>query len=163
MAVDRIYGNFQTAGVKVTTAAKSAPNSAGTDGYAQLVGALGADGLTLASAANPIPVTDSTAPPSAGSDFVSISGTITVGGTAQNLVAAASGYSYVELNNPANATESLFFNDTGAACTNNPAVDTEIFAGGSYIWSRWGSVPVPTDAISINAATTAHAYRAKRV
>lgn len=101
--------------------------------------------------------------PVAGADFVSISGTITTGGTAKNLIAATSGYSYVELNNPTNAGESLFFNDTGATCTNSPAVDTELVPGASYIWSRWGSVPVPTDAISIGAATTAHAYRAKRV
>lgn len=44
MATDRIYGDFQTAGVKVTTAAKSQVNSAGTDAYARLVAQLGADG-----------------------------------------------------------------------------------------------------------------------
>ena len=65
MAVDRIYGNFQTAGVKVTTAAKSNVNNTGTDGYAALVGLLGADGLTLAGAANPVPMT-----PGTGSTFV---------------------------------------------------------------------------------------------
>lgn len=37
MALDRIYGDYQTAGYKVTTAAKSTPNNSGTDGYAQAV------------------------------------------------------------------------------------------------------------------------------
>ncbi len=56
MATDRIYGNFQWAGVKVVTSAKSLVNNAGTDAYAPLVGALGIDGATLATGANPVPV-----------------------------------------------------------------------------------------------------------
>jgi len=56
MATDRIYGDLQYAGVKVTTAAKSQINSDGTDGYAVLVAPLGADGATPASSANPVPV-----------------------------------------------------------------------------------------------------------
>lgn len=37
MAIDRVYGADQFAGVKVTTAAKSQVKNDGTDGYAQLV------------------------------------------------------------------------------------------------------------------------------
>lgn len=96
-------------------------------------------------------------------DIVSLSGTITNGANAQNLIEAESNYDYVELANPTTASESLFFNDTGAACTRNPAVDTELTPGATYIWSAAGPVPVPTDAISIGADTTGHAFRAKRV
>lgn len=95
--------------------------------------------------------------------IISLSGTITVGGTPQELIAASSAYDYVELNNPGTATESLFFNDTGTPCTNNPNVDTELPPGGTYIWAAVGTVPVPTAAISIGAVTTGHPFRAKRV
>lgn len=63
MAVDRIYGQFQTAGVQITTAAKSQVNSEGTDAYAQVVGLLGSDGSTLVSSSNPFPVISPTAAP----------------------------------------------------------------------------------------------------
>lgn len=95
-------------------------------------------------------------------NFTTLAGTITTGGTAQDLIAAASGYVFVSLANPSDASESLFFNDTGADCTNNPAVDEELTPGMTYIWSATGVVPVPTDKISIGAATTGHAFRAKR-
>lgn len=54
--MDRIYGGFQTAGMKVTTLGKSEVNNSGLDAYAQIVGLLGADGATPVSAANPLPV-----------------------------------------------------------------------------------------------------------
>lgn len=94
-------------------------------------------------------------------NYTSISGTITAGATAQDLVAAASGFSYVELCNT-DPSESLWFNDTGSAAVVGSTASTEIPPGGSYIWSARGPTPVPTDAISIIATTIAHPFRAKR-
>lgn len=56
MAMKRIYGAFQKAGVLVTTTGKGQINNDGLDAYAEAVAVLGADGLTPASAANPLPV-----------------------------------------------------------------------------------------------------------
>jgi len=56
MAFDRIYGPYQTAGIKITTAGKSTVNNPdGTDAYAQTVSLLGVDGATIATNANPVP------------------------------------------------------------------------------------------------------------
>lgn len=55
VSVYRIYGQLQTAGVKVDTVAKSQINSAGTDAYAQLVGVVGGDESSPANADNPLP------------------------------------------------------------------------------------------------------------
>lgn len=61
MALERIWGNWQTAGTKVVTTGNAKPKNE-TEALAQVVGALGADGLTLASSANPLPVSGATAP-----------------------------------------------------------------------------------------------------
>lgn len=55
----RVYGDYQWAGVPVTTTGKGNINNDGLEGYAELVGVLGADGLTLASGANPVPTSGS--------------------------------------------------------------------------------------------------------
>lgn len=51
MAQDRVYGNFQWAGVKVTTDAKSQVNNEGTDAYAMVV-AINQNGYSLLSNAS---------------------------------------------------------------------------------------------------------------
>lgn len=58
---ERIWGNWQTAGVKVTTTGNSKPKNE-TEALAQIVAALGADGATIATAANPVPVSGSSTP-----------------------------------------------------------------------------------------------------
>lgn len=92
MATDRIYGGFQTAGVKVTTAAKSSVNNAGTDAYAELVGILGADGLTLATDANPVPT--AAAGPSPSSTPIT-TGLVTGGASTGAGTAAVPGGTYI--------------------------------------------------------------------
>lgn len=152
--------------LEVTTKGGDAGTTSSSDpqgvGWAQVVALTDgeADSDVLGSAANPLNVTSSGA--ASALNYASASGTITTGGTAQNLVGAASGLSLVELCNPSNATESLFANDTGAVATGDPNVDIELPPGGSYVWANQaGFVPVPTDAISIQAATTGHHFRAK--
>lgn len=86
------------------------------------------------------------------------SGTITVGGTSQQVSASNAARKGMEIQNGSTATESLFIN-FGAAATNVPGGGShEITPGGS--WDTAGRAP-PSDAININAVTTAHAFTAK--
>ena len=85
------------------------------------------------------------------------SGTIAVGGTAQVLLPANSARQYLFIQNPITATETLrFCSDVTATTTNS----FELAAGGSATFSSDNGF-MPTGAISILAATGAHAYIAK--
>lgn len=86
MAFDRIYGAFQKAGVKITTAGKSTPNSTGTDGYAEAVALLGVDGLTIATAANPIPVAEAA---SGGGPATGVTASVASSASAVTILAAS--------------------------------------------------------------------------
>lgn len=83
------------------------------------------------------------------------SGTITTGGTAQNAMAANTSRKYASVTNPISATESLFVNDAGTATAASPSY--ELLPGESYETGAF----VPTNAISVLAATTGHAFIAR--
>lgn len=85
-----------------------------------------------------------------------VSGTITTGGTAQVLLIAQPGRKYLFIQNPITATETLRFCPDVTATTLN---SYELAPGGSAAFFDDGFLP--TGAISILAATTAHAFIAK--
>jgi len=84
----------------------------------------------------------------------SVSGSITAGGTAQVLVAANPNLKKLIVQNPTNATESIFI-DFGAYTSDDVALEIE--PGQKLILDG----AVPSDAIYINAATTGHKFSAK--
>lgn len=81
------------------------------------------------------------------------SGTITTGGVAQNAMAANASRKYARLKNPVTATENLYFSFTGTASTSSDYLQ----AGYELVTDSF----VPTSALSIYAATTAHAFVAE--
>ena len=85
-----------------------------------------------------------------------VSGTIAVGGTAQVLVAANPARKYLCVQNPVTAIETLRVCPDAIATTTN---SYELVAGGSLEMTDAGFVS--TGAISILAATSAHAFVAK--
>jgi hypothetical protein len=82
------------------------------------------------------------------------SGTITVGGAGQALLAFNSARRYLRIANPSTATESLWINDKGATATNAPP-SFELQAG-----QIWEPNPPSIQAISIYGGTTGHAFEA---
>lgn len=90
------------------------------------------------------------------------SGTITLGGTSQTLMAANASRKRYVIENPSDAPsgESLFVNFTGAADSPTALTSFEILPGG-YIDS--GAGPVSTQAITVNAASTGHVFIAKEM
>lgn len=85
------------------------------------------------------------------------SGTIAAGGTAQNAMAANANRKYLLVINPSDATEALSMNFTTAAVnTGQPSILLD--PGDSFVME--GDF-VSTEAISVNAATTGHAFVAK--
>jgi hypothetical protein len=82
------------------------------------------------------------------------SGTITAGGTAQVATAASANRKYLLIVNPLSATETLYFNFTTTAVAASPSI--ALAAGDSY--ESDGSGFVSTEALSVIAATTGHAY-----
>lgn len=81
------------------------------------------------------------------------SGTITAGGTAQAAVAANTSRNYLLIRNPIDATEALWINLTGTATAASPSLRLD--AGDILTFE--GSF-VPTNAVSVIAATTGHAF-----
>lgn len=81
------------------------------------------------------------------------SGTITTGGTAQVAIAANTSRNYLFIRNPSDATEALWFSLVGTAAAASPSVRLD--AGDSFEYA--GSF-IPTNAVSVFAATTGHAY-----
>lgn len=82
--------------------------------------------------------------------------TITTGGTAQNAFAANTARVYLFVQNPPDATEDLYVNDTGAAVADTTSWRLR---PGDALEFAMGFIPVA--AISVIAATTAHAFFAK--
>lgn len=113
MATDRIYGDYQFAGVKVTTAAKSQVNSAGTDAYAPLVALVGGDGAAAASATNPAAVAET-------GSAAFATGQVTVPATANGIliVAARAGRRAVTIINSGTTIVALGAPATGLTVTN---------------------------------------------
>lgn len=83
------------------------------------------------------------------------SGTITLGGTAQNAMASNASRKYLYLENPETATEDLWFRFTGTAAAASPS--KVLHPGDIYEVNAF----VPTQALSVFAATTAHAFTAE--
>lgn len=84
--------------------------------------------------------------------------TITLGGTSQTLFSAAAIVAGAFVTNPSTATEVLCIDPTGAAATTTPAGSTFCLAAGQTF-----TVPAGlTNAVTVNAATTAHAFSAVR-
>jgi hypothetical protein len=83
------------------------------------------------------------------------SGTVTLGGTSQSLMAANANRAYLLIMNPTNATEDLFICLVGAAETGSVR-SFSLSPGGTY--ERASPSYVPSNAITITAATTAHAF-----
>lgn len=90
-----------------------------------------------------------------GVNLTDLSGTIAAGGTAQTLVGANSGRRFIRVTNPTAATESLWINDKGGTAAVAGAASFEVKNGTS-----WQPIPPPINAVSIVAATTAHAFEA---
>lgn len=82
--------------------------------------------------------------------------TLAVGGTAQDIMAANATRNYIFLQNPLAATESLWF-DVGADAVVAGDNSIELVPGQS--WEMVGFVP--TQRISVVAATTNHKIKAK--
>lgn len=88
----------------------------------------------------------------AGVNYVDKSGTITTGGTAQELAAANLGRDHLFIGNP-NASGSLWVNDLGGTAAPNGAGSTEVVPG-QVVETR------ARNAISIYGATTGMAFTA---
>lgn len=84
------------------------------------------------------------------------SGTLTTGGTAQVAFIANSNRSYLMVQNPIAATETLFVNIAATASTS--AASYELAPGGSITFQA-GTAPIA--AVSVNAVTTGHRWVAK--
>lgn len=118
------------------------------------IGALPSGGATSANQVTEIAMLTAIALNVGSRTVTDASGTIAVGGTSQNIVAAEPAGHIVEIQNPFNALESLFVNNAGAAET-VPTVSIELIPGGS-----WKSDLI-TNAVSVNAVTGAHVFVAK--
>ena len=86
------------------------------------------------------------------------SGTVTTGGTSQQIAAANSSRKFLLIENPSNATEVLYVNFTTAAST-TAKNSIELNAGGS-IQLNAGTY-ITTEAVNVTAVTTSHAFIAK--
>lgn len=85
------------------------------------------------------------------------SGTITVGGTAQNAMAENASRKYMLIQNPSDATESLFVNFGADASAASASIELE--PGGAYSMPDSGFLS--TQRVSVVAATTSHRFIAK--
>lgn len=118
----------------------SAVLGAGTDGLYHVL-KVGADGSI---SGGPV-----------GGTLTDRSGTITTGGTAQQLAPANASRHYLLVVNDS-ATETMWINFTTTAVTSEPSIP--ILANGSFVME---SSFVSTEAVSIIAATTGHPWTAK--
>lgn len=83
------------------------------------------------------------------------SGTLTTGSTSQQVMAANTARRFLLVMNPIGATETLFIG-CGITATTASGMIT-LAPGGSWIES---GAAVPSNAINVNAVTTAHAFTA---
>lgn len=88
--------------------------------------------------------------------FTDRSGTITVGGTSQQLAAANAARRYLIVQNPPTATENLYINFTTAASTGAGSIG--LIPGSAYTME---SDFINTEAVTVIAATTGHVFTAK--
>jgi hypothetical protein len=86
------------------------------------------------------------------------SGTVTTGGTSQQLAAANPGRKYLLIENPTTATEALYVNFTAAASTAGSS-SISISPGGSLTMSA--ATYVSQEAVTVTATTTGHGFTAK--
>lgn len=84
------------------------------------------------------------------------SGTLTAGGTSQQVFPVDASRTYLMCQNPITATETLFINFGATASTTAGSI--ELAAGGTI--SFHGSA-VPTTTVNVNAATTGHRFVCK--
>lgn len=98
---------------------------------------------------NPLPIEFATVSPSAATPL-----TITTGGSSQTLFAAGSVVRGFRVQNPTDATESLYVDDAASASPTS-GTSVEVPPGGLY-----ESQFPPTGAVAVYAATTGHAFRA---
>lgn len=94
----------------------------------------------------------------AASVVVDASGTVTTGGTSQQVMPAKTSRTYLMCQNPITATETLFVNLDGAASTTAGSI--ELAAGGTM--SFHGSSFIPTGPVTVTAATTGHRFVCKQ-
>lgn len=87
-------------------------------------------------------------------DFTDRSGTVTVGGTAQQLAPANTSRKYLFIQN--NSSGDLWINFGANATTAQPSVKVE--AGANFFWE---SSFVPSSSISVIGATTGQTFTAK--
>lgn len=117
-----------------------------------LIGYEDASGLTqIDSDATPHPVTSNTPR----GTYTSRSGTVTTGGTSQQIMAVNANRKSIIIENPIAATETLFFNFTSAASTTTDSIG--LAPGGIYSPTNF----ISTEAINVTATTTGHAFVAK--
>ncbi len=110
--------------------------------------------------ASPAMAADIIAPaPGTPADF---GGTIASGGMAQTALPANNGRKQAWIQNPCNATENLAVSSTGNAST-TPGAGNDADLPPCGLWSTGFGPTVITGQITVNAATTAHAYIAKEV
>lgn len=84
------------------------------------------------------------------------SGTLTTGSTSQQVMAANPSRSYLLVQNPVAATETLFV-AAGYTATTVSGQQLALAPGGTWIAQ---GPSTPTDAINVNAATSAHVFTA---
>ncbi len=87
------------------------------------------------------------------------SGTITSGGTAQQLAAANGGRQYLLIQN--NSSADLWVNFGTTAVVGQPSI--KIASGGAIEYSAHGTGVVPTALVSIIGGTTSQAFTAKEL
>lgn len=85
------------------------------------------------------------------------SGTVTTGGTSQQVFAANTTRSYLMCQNPISATEALFVNIGAAASTTAGSI--ELAPGASISFQQQF---IPTGTVNVTAVTTAHRYVCKQ-
>lgn len=134
-----------------------------------LIASLNSNGQATSSASSPVVIaSDQSAvsvqlPPYS---FTDRSGTITTGGTSQTLAGINANRHRIIIQNPSSSTgegivtaQSLYINFTSAAGVNN-GTSIELVPGAIF---DSGTGPVTSELITVNAATTAHAYVAKEM
>jgi hypothetical protein len=90
-------------------------------------------------------------------NVIDASGTVTTGGTSQQVLPANTGRYYLMCQNPVSASEVLFVNFGSAASTT--AGSYELAAGASLTFD---SNFIPAGAVNVNAVTTGHRFVCKQ-
>lgn len=158
-AWDRLYGDsvlgafVQVKASVLPTGASTAANQTNASQKTQMVDG---SGNVISATGNALDVNVKTVATKTG--VVATTTTITLGGTSQTLFAAGTILNGAFLTNPATATEVLCIDPTGAAATTTAAGSTFCLGFGQSF-----TIPVGwTNAVTVNAATTSHAFSAVR-